>query len=247
MSFQFFDKIKENIERVSNEETQKIVTLSEMLYEAVVNKQSIYIFGAGHAGIISCEMYYRAGGFMLFNPIFPRELSIDNEPITITSQIERLEGYGRVIAMKANFKTNDLLIVHSVSGRNSAGIDVALVAKENGAHVVAITNLEYSKSVSSRHSSGKRLYEVSDLIIDNHGVIGDAICELEGSQQKVASSSTIIATVILNEAITQLAQRLVDEGLKDLPFFTSANLDGGDQKNENLYKIYRDQIHYRYK
>ena len=247
MSFQYFDKIIENIERVRTHESDKIVELTNMLYEAVKSKNSIYIFGAGHAGIISQEMYFRAGGFMLFNPIFPRELSLDNEPITITSHIERLEGYGRVIAIKADFKPNDILIVHSVSGRNSAGIDVAMVAKEKGAKVVSITNLDYSKSVISRHSSGKRLFEVSDLVIDNHGDVGDAICELKGNPQRVAASSTVIASTILHETITQLAQRFVDDGVEELPFFYSANIDGGDEKNNVLYEIYKSQIHYRFK
>ena len=130
MSFVYFDKIVENIERVKELEKNNILELTDMLYDAVQNKNSIYIFGAGHAGIISQEMYYRAGGFMLFNPIMPRELSLDNEPITITSQIERLEGYGRVVGIKADFKPDDVLIVHSVSGRNSAGIDMAILAKE---------------------------------------------------------------------------------------------------------------------
>ena len=92
--FQFFDKIIDNLNVVQVEEKENILKLTDMLYDAVQAKQSIYIFGAGHAGIVSQEMYFRAGGFMLINPIFPRELSIDNEPVTITSQNERLEGYG---------------------------------------------------------------------------------------------------------------------------------------------------------
>lgn len=247
MSFVYFDKIVENIERVKELEKNNILELTDMLYDAVQNKNSIYIFGAGHAGIISQEMYYRAGGFMLFNPIMPRELSLDNEPITITSQIERLEGYGRVVAIKADFKPNDVLIVHSVSGRNSAGIDMAIFAKEKGVKVIAITNLEYSKSVTSRHSSKKRLFEVSDLVIDNHGDIGDAVVALEGSEQRVSASSTVVASTILHEATAQLAQRLVNDGVKQLPFFYSANIDGGDAKNLELYEIYKSQIHYRFK
>ena len=169
--FEFFNKVHENLETVQKHEKENIESLVTMLHGAVKNKNTIYIFGAGHAGIISQEMYYRAGGFMLFNPIFPRELSLDNEPITITSKMERLDGYGEIIASKADFKKDDILIVHSVSGRNSAGIEMALFAKEKGVKIVSVTNVAYSKSVKSRHKSGKRLFEVSDLVIDNHGYI----------------------------------------------------------------------------
>ena len=149
--------------------------------------------------------------------------------------------------MKADFKKDDVLIIHSVSGRNSAGIDMALTAKAKGVKVVAVTNLAYSKNVTSRHSSGLRLFETADLVLDNHGVLGDAVCDIKGSEQKVAATSTIVAVAMLNEVITQLAQRLVDDGVKQLPYFYSANMDGGDQKNRELHELYGSQIHYRFK
>lgn len=244
--FDFFDKVHDNLEKVKQQEKDNILALVDLLYDAVQNKHAIYIFGAGHAGIISQEMYYRAGGFMLFNPIFPRELSLDNEPIKITSLIERLEGYGTIVATKADFKKDDVIIVHSVSGRNPAGIEVALVAKEKGAKVVSLTNVSYSKTVSSRHKSGKRLFEVSDLVLDNHGEIGDAACLIEGTQQYVGPTSTIVGSAILNEAIVQLAKRLAKAGVEKLPFFYSANIDGGDEKNLSLHQIYKDQIKYKF-
>lgn len=247
MDFQYFDKAIQNLLIVKEQEADNIAALTDLLYTTVQNKNSIYLFGAGHAGIITQEMYYRAGGFMLFNPIMPRELSLDNEPINITSQIERLEGYGRVVAMKAEFNKDDVIIIHSVSGRNSAGIDMALVAREHGCKVVSITNVGYSQQVTSRHSSGLRLFEASDLVIDNHGDLGDAICTLEGSEQRVAASSTVVGASILHEVTARLAQRMVDEGVEHLPFFYSANIDGGDQKNAELFKVYKDQIHYKFK
>lgn len=244
--FAFFTKVNENLELVRKHEAKNIKALVDLMHETVTSGHTIYLFGAGHAGIITQEMYYRAGGFMLFNPIFPRELSLDNEPITITSHIERLNGYGTIIAKKADFQKDDLLIVHSVSGRNSAGIEVALCAKEAGSKVVSITNVTYSKTVTSRHNSGKRLFEVSDLVIDNHGSVGDAACEIEGTQQFVGPTSTIVASTILNETIVQVAQKFADEGVEQLPFFYSANIDGGDEKNQELFELYQSQIKYRF-
>lgn len=245
--FQFFDKIIANLKLVEDQERQHILALTDLLYQSIKDKKSIYVFGAGHAALISQEMFFRAGGCMLFNPIFARDLSLDNEPVVLTSYFERLDGYGKILAQKVHFKKDDVLIVHSVSGRNSVGIDLALSAKAKGSKVVVITNLNYSKQVTSRHPSQLRLFEVADLVLDNHGEIGDAICELQGSEQKVAASSTIIAIAMLNEAITQLAQRLVDDGVEKLPYFYSAHMDGGDQKNQELHDLYGDQIHYRYK
>lgn len=245
MSFQFFDKLYGNLKEVETKEKENINKAVELFDSTIRSGNSIYIFGASHAGLVSQEMFYRAGGFMLINPILPRELSLDNDPITVTSQMERLEGYGNIISKKVDLKENDLLIIHSVSGRNSVAIDMALEASKKNVKVIAITNLEYSKSVTSRHSSGKKLYELADLVIDNHGPIGDAICTFDNSEQRIGATSNIVATAILNSVVVELAEKMLEEGVEELPFFYSANLDGGDEKNLELYNKFRDQIHYK--
>ena len=118
---------------------------------------------------------------MTINAIFRRELMSDRSPITFTSKMERLEGYGTALAEIQLFKEGDVLILHSVSGRNPVIIDLALAAKEKGVKIIALTNKTYSQSVTSRNSSGLRLFEVADLVIDNHGEIGDAGCQCEFS------------------------------------------------------------------
>jgi len=40
--------------------------------------------------------------------------------------------------------------------------------------VIALTSLQHSQSQSSRHPSGKRLFEIADIVLDNCGVVGDA-------------------------------------------------------------------------
>lgn len=122
---------------------------------------------------------------MLINPIFARELMLDTKPVTHTSSMERLTGYGSAVARdQVGFKEGDVLIVHSVSGRNPVGIEMAMAAKEAGGTVIAITNLSYSKSVESRHPSGKRLFEIADIVLDNHGDVGDAAVSIDGLKQR---------------------------------------------------------------
>ena len=178
MEFKYVNQIASLIDEVIREENGNMEKAVDVLYEAINNKKSIYTFGASHAGIMSEELFYRAGGLMLFNPIFGRELMLDTSPITMTSKMEQTPGYGEAIAKsRVDFKEDDVLIVHSVSGRNPVGIEIAKLAKEKGAKVIVLTNLTYSKTVSSRHPSGKKLYEFADIIIDNHGVVGDACVE----------------------------------------------------------------------
>lgn len=245
MSFQYFKCIREILERVENEESIRIETASKWMSEAILNEKSIFIFGASHAGILTQEMYYRAGGLITINPIFGKEISLDNEPITITSRMERLEGYGTILAEKTSFQSGDVLFLHSVSGRNPVTIEMAIAARQKGVKIIAITNMTYSQSTSSRHSSGKMLYEVSDLVIDNHGVVGDAVCEIDGLNQKVSPSSTVVGATILNTIVAETCRILMSNGIVP-PVYYSANLDGGDENNRMLLKKYEKNIHYRY-
>ncbi|MFI3804255.1 sugar isomerase domain-containing protein [Vagococcus fluvialis] len=244
--FQYMDKVTEILKVVKENESGVIQEAIDLMTEANLNKQSVFIFGASHAGILMEEMYYRAGGMMTINPIFGREVMLDRSPITFTSQMERLEGYGTSLASTVDFKENDVLILHSVSGRNPIIIDIAIAAREKGVKLIGLTNVSYSKSVTSRHSSGKRLFEVVDIVIDNHGDIGDACCDIKGIEQKVGASSTVVGASILNTIIVETCQKLVDSGVKYPPIFYSANLDGGDQLNQDLYEQYKESIHYRF-
>ena len=105
MEFKYVDIITELISTVIKSESENMEKTVDALFECINSKHSIYTFGASHAGIMSEELYYRAGGLMLFNPIFAREIMLDNTPITLTSKMEQTVGYGTAIAnSKVNFE-----------------------------------------------------------------------------------------------------------------------------------------------
>ena len=164
------------------QETQigAIHTAAEWIVDAALSGHRTYAAGCGHAGLLAQELFYRAGGLVIINPLFAPGLQLDVTPVTLTSDIERREGYGALIIDRKGIGEGDLLIVHSVSGRNPVGIDLAIRAREKGARVIALTNLAYSKSSVSRHSSGKRLFECADLVLDNCGCVGDGSVVVEG-------------------------------------------------------------------
>lgn len=247
MNFDYINRVLDIIKTIQVEENENMERCVELLTKTILDKKSIYTFGASHAGILSEEMYYRAGGLMIINPIFGREIMLDTSPITVTSKMERCVGYGTILASKVHFEKDDVLIIHSVSGRNPVSIEIAMAAKEKGTKIIGLTNLKYSKSVPSRHPSGKNLYEFCDIVLDNHGDIGDACVKLEGLEQKAGPTSTVIGATILNSIIVATAQNLIKKGMKRPPIFYSANVDGGDELNEELYKEYKDSIHYSFK
>ena len=246
MKFTYLDKIKDLLDLIEKEESDNMAKAVELISNAIIEKKSIFSFGASHAGIITEEMFYRAGGLVVINPVFERSLMLDTTPITFTSKMERLVGYGTEIAAKTPIKEGDVVIIHSVSGRNPVSVEFALEAKKKGGVIIALTNVSYSKTVSSRHPSGKRLFEIADLVLDNHGELGDACVEIQGYDQKVAPTSTVIGATIMNSILSEAVKDVMNKGLEVPPIFYSANMDGGDELNKKVYETYKDAIHYKY-
>ncbi len=239
----YFNHIQSLLDTVLKHESTALEEAVDMLYDATVNKRNIFVFGASHAGILSQELTYRAGGLATINPVHSPGLMLNVKPVTFTSKMERLDGYGNLIADKTPIQKDDVIITHSVSGRNTVMIDFVNAAKEKGAKIIALTNLNYSKEVESRHPSGKRLFELADLVIDNHGDKGDAAMKFDGMNQKVAPTSTVVGATIVNSIVTGLTQKLLDHD-KDVPVLYSANLDGGDEHNQKIFRMYKDNIFY---
>ncbi|NPV81746.1 MAG: SIS domain-containing protein [Firmicutes bacterium] len=240
----YFDTVGKVLDEIRRTQMDSIHTASQMIADSIIAGGVLYVFGASHTGILTQELVYRAGGLMLVNPIFAPGLSLDVRPAPMTSEIERLPGYGTVIIRNTRISDKDVIIVASVSGRNPVPIEIAMEAKKRGAKVIVLTSIRYSSSVSSRHPSGKRLFETDvDLVLDNCGVPGDAAIEVEGLGVKTGPTSTIAGCAILNAIIVEVIGRLVEAGV-EVPVFLSGNLDEGDRHNRAFLEKYREKLTY---
>jgi len=231
------------LQRLRDEQMDKIQEAARIIAEAIINGHSFFAFGCTHSNLPVQEVFYRAGGLMLVNPIFPPGLSLDTRPPTMTSQMEQMEGYGRLIFRNVPAKEGDVLVLISTSGRNAVPIEVAMEAKKRGLTVIAITALDYSRSLTSRHSSGKKVYELADLVLDNYSPRGDAALELEGLPQKTGSTSGVVASVMLHAIVSQVVENLMAKGFAP-PIYMSGNLDGGAEHNQHMLEAYKDRIFY---
>ncbi len=239
----YFDVLAQTLEKVRDTQFEKIERAARELADANADGRSVFAFGCNHAMIVALELFYRAGGMVTINPIRAPGMMLELTPITMTSEMERMEGYGRTILDNTPAKSGDVLLIHSVSGRNPVAIDMALRARELGIFTICITNMATSSAMPSRHSTGQNLYECSDLVIDNCGCLGDASVEIEGLSVKTAPTSSAIGTAIVN-AISALAIELsVQEGRMP-PVFLSANLPGGDEHNKKVMEFYKNNIFY---
>ncbi len=239
----YLDAIIKLLQEVRETQRDAIEQAAQVVADAIQANHLVYVFGAGHAGILTQELFYRAGGLVPISPILPPGLTTDVRPITLTSRFERLPDFGAQVIAETPIELGDVLIVHSVSGRNAAAVEIAQGGSERGATVIAVTSLEYSRSVEPRKPGMPRLFEVADLVLDNRAPVGDALVEVPGMQQRVAPSSTVTGAAMLNTVVAR-AVGLIYEGGGDPPVFMSANLDGGDEYNRRWLEHYRGRLTY---
>ena len=222
---------------------ETILRAAAWMAETIESKRNVFVFGCSHAGILAEEVFYRTGGLAVINPIFFPGFMLNTRPITMTSALERVPGIGKNLLTQNHVGEGDLLILHSVSGRNTVPVEMAIEAKKAGVRTVCITNLAYSKAVTSRHESGKRLFEVCDLVIDNCGEVGDAAVKLEGLAERIGPTSTTVGAALLNALVIEAVEKMIADGIVP-PVFMSANLDGGDEHNAKIFREYKDNIFY---
>ena len=128
--------------------------------------------------------------------------------------IHAVEGYGRAILRSHHLDPKDSIVLFSHSGVNAVILDVALSAKEKGLTVIAVTSLPHSSASPSRHSSGKRLFEVADIVVDTRASVADALIRIDGLDAPVGANSTSVAIAIAHAIVTATAEKLVQRGIK---------------------------------
>ena len=240
MNKEYLQNIRQLLDKLENTQEQVIDQIAEACAESIYNGGLLCFFGTGHSHMICEEPFYRAGGLASIYPIFESDLML-HEGASKSSDYERLEGLGNVVISHTPIGKGDVLFLISNSGRNCAIIDAALEAKKRGAITVAITSMNHTTQVSSRHSGGLNLYQVCDYVLDNGGIVGDASVELEGLPQKIAPTSSIADVTLVNLILVNTVEILLQKGIQP-PLFMSANTDEGDAANKAVLEKYKKII-----
>lgn len=245
LSKEYFRNVIKLIEKIIDEEENSINQAAQIMVDAIEKKHRIFGFGCYHYSLHIQDMIYRAGGLVNINPIFiPGLDSLNNNPLTSTSRISQLKGYGEIIIDNYSISDGDIIIIVSGSGSKVIEIEMAKIAKRKGSKIISIFSNKASQNILQSHPKGENLKNIADVVLDNKVEIGDAIMETPEVKEKFSSVSGILNITLLHALITACVEGMVDRGLEP-PILVSGNLPGGKKHNEDLLKYYEDQIIYK--
>lgn len=228
---EYLDTVQRYLREAVSRNGEAIDVAADLIAAALLRGRPLFAFGATHAGLLAQDLYYRAGGLARVEPILPAGLMLNERPVTRTTLLERMPGFGTLLLDGVPLERGDVLLVISVSGRNPVTTELASTARQKGATVIALTSLTYSRSVTPRGNA--LLYQVADHVIDLPGDVGDAAVSLDGVPTRVGPTSSAVGTAILHGLVVEVARRIVRAG-GDPEILTSGNLDTGDQANSRF-------------
>ena len=237
---EYTENIENIINKIKTEGAENINKTADILCDILMHSKKLYLFGTGHSHMLAEELFYRAGGLVNIQPILPEKLML-HISASESTVAEREEGIADKLFSEYGIKDGDAIVIISNSGRNGVIVDMALLCKEKGVTVIALTNLKHTYSGESRHKSGKRLCEIADIVLDNYGCVGDACVSVDGIKGNFAPTSTVIGSLILNAIVVEAVNKCSQKGFYP-EHFSSSNVDGGDEINNKLVEKYKKEI-----
>jgi len=238
---QLFSIVIDTLNLILKEEAENIQSVVQMVTKSISADGVVHVFGSGHSHLFAEDLSFRAGGLVPINPILDIGYTMMGGPPSRSSRLERLEGYATALLDGYELHPGEVIFVMSQSGRNPGPVEAALYAKEKKLQVIGVTSVGQSKEQTSRHSSGKKVYEIADIVIDTHVPSGDAAIELAQGQTKVAPISTIVSSSILQGIVAEVAGAIHEKG-EVPPVWLSSNVDGGDEHNAEMARKYQSRI-----
>lgn len=216
--------VRDQLDRIASGQRPVIQQAAAWIEEAFARGRFLWTFGTGHSHLLALEMFYRAGGLVRVIPILDEDLML-HRSASRSTELERTTGRAGLLLDRYGVAGGDVLLIVSNGGRNAVPIEMAQGGRTRGARVVALTNLAQSRAWPSRHSSGRHLADVADVVINNEGVDGDAVVEVGGAGLRVGPTSTVTGAFALNLLAVQVIENTLARG-RCPEVFVSSNADG---------------------
>ncbi len=236
---QYYHLLQDMLDRAFTRQGEAIEKAARQIADTVLSGGMLYTFGTGHGHLLALEVFYRAGGLVRVCPILDERLML-HLSASESSEWERKEGLAAELLRKYPVRAGDTVLIASNSGRNALPVEMAVRCREKGAFVIALTNMHHSSAVAPRNALNLRLFEAADLVLDNMGVLGDACVAAPGGRMTGPTSTAVGAALL--QAIVCRAVEIAGERGREIEYFASSNIDGGDAVNAAYLEKYKGRI-----
>ncbi|QQS45955.1 MAG: SIS domain-containing protein [Acidobacteriota bacterium] len=252
-SITYFDKTLEILNRIRKTQLQNIEQAAKICTESISSGGLVFLFGNGHSRMMCEEMTPRQGCFVGFVAMVELALSnhaniVGTNGLRAPLHLEKYEGYAGEILKGFSFGPHDAFIVISTSGIRPVVVEMAMGAKNRGLPVIGICSLEHCEASVPAHSSGKKLIDLVDVVIDNGCPPGDCVVELEGLDWRTGPTSTVTGGMIINMLRCRVAELLLERGIKPvlLPSHQMVGNTSAQEQLERFYDAYRRSLAHLY-
>ena len=213
----YLDEIRSLLDKIQTTQADSIAKAADMIVDAVSHGGAVHVMDTGH--MLMHELFGRTGGLMMLRPV---NIAMDVQnpgparagKVKPKVYLDQIPGLPQFVLDRSDIFAGDVLIIGSVSGKNTLPVGLALLAREQGIRVIALTSVAYSAALKGEHPSGKRLFEAADVVLDNCGVVGDAALDIEGIDAKVGPTSGIAAAAIMWTLEMEIMERMSRRGMK---------------------------------
>ena len=225
----YLDAAQTILERIRTTQMDALQQAAQICINSIANGGLVHLFGSGHSRMAVEEMFPRYGSYPGWHPIVELSLTYHNQVVGANGQrqaifIERVEGLGRTILRNFVLEAPDSFMVFSNSGVNEVVVEVALEAKRQGLPVIALVSKAHCEASRARHSCGKHLIDLADVVLDNCVPAGDAMVKVDGHPDWIGPGSTIGAALLVNSLKCLVAEGLTQQGLPPIVLTSSYHI-----------------------
>lgn len=246
---QYLAALRSALDRIQASQLDSVRAAADRFARTILARRLVHVFGTGHSRMAVEEMFPRYGSFPGFHPIVELSMTYHNPVVGPNGQrqamfLENVQGFGPVLWRNFVTSPEDCLLAISTSGCNAVTVDVATEASRLGMYVVALTSLAHAHATTARHSSGKKLHEVADLVLDQHAPAGDSAVWIESLDTPVAPLSSVTGCVLINLIKAEVANRLTAAGQPPKVLTAACHLgpERADALFQATYDDYRKRV-----
>ncbi|MEE2659885.1 MAG: SIS domain-containing protein [Candidatus Latescibacterota bacterium] len=249
----YYDRTTALLQDLRETQMEAVDAAAQICTDSIATGGLVFLFGAGHSRMMCEEMTPRQGCFVGFFALVELAVSTHSSIVGTNSlrgplHLEKYDGYAEEILKSFKFGPHDAMILISTSGIRPLIVEMAQGAKQRGMPVIALTAREHGENSPPAHSSGQKLIDIADVVLDNRAPSGDCVLGLEGLEWRTGPVSTITGAMLINMLRCEVAERLLARGIKPelLPSHQLVDNVSSEEQLERFYEGYRKSLAHLY-